>query len=449
MSVFKSKILLFLILAAASARADVPPVTEGALKKIDPDEIGIATVDGSDDLWTDASFRDVAGAFDKADPFVPTQGRMLRDLLATTAGKPADTPSSGAFLTARLNKLFALGFFGDVVELSKKIPPRDRTAGQDEAVLNALLVTDLNAACAFRGEKSDAVRLICAVSDQDEEEIYRLLDLLGEQQNDPFYAACANAFLNRTETTGAPVEKTPLAVAVMRKFKIPWTVGPDDPAWWRKAFAETAFLPPEKRLPVAEDLTEKGLFDPAKLNALYAVTGVLDNGARAAFSKTKNKNAFAAATEDFWNERETDLETLADCAADIEAFARAGLTEKADERLNKAELVFPGSPTVVKGWKWAEFHPKKERFFELRAGAGDPDGALRLFFDLGLFSGDEESALPTEKQAVCEPFGAKSRGLRVLNALNALKTDTVCAVRALIGEGFEAQALQMAAEVQP
>lgn len=460
----RNSILFFFLIFSTAVRADVPAVRQTTLKKIDPDSygfyVGRDTDVLNDGMWNGAAFPKAVKALKNIKPFSPAAAAIQKNILLSTADPPAQTPEN-AFLTARLEKLFELGLFDEIIRLGGKIPFAVRTERQNRIFLDTLLLTDFQTACSYPADNAEKVRLICEALKGNEDETFRLTEIIREQEDDPFLFNATEAFLTKTPFTEKPQEISPLTVAVLRLAGTDFSslLRRSNFLWLRKAYVETPGIDAEKRLPAAEKLAQVGLLDPATLRKIYDQTHVLKDDLKTAFEKAKTRGAgtaFALATRDLWEKEEPDLETLKDSAWRIEGFMLAGLPEKAAFWTNKADLIFPRSETVLNGWYWEELRPKEERFFiprlETMIAAQRPveqlDRIMVFFQALELVPPDEVWHLTTA--SLPEPLAVDgSPAEKTLTALEAMtngRTDLVRGLIALKKLGFEREALQIAAE---
>lgn len=450
---------LFWLAAILPARADVPVVKTADLAKISSDAYGL-TVPRDKTMWLNTDFSTAKRLIKEMKPVSPTATDLQKDILLSTALPPAFTPPN-EWLTVRMGKLFDWGLFGEVVQLGEKIPQNARTARQNEIIVNALLLTDFQRACAYPAENMEKIRLICEALNGNEDEAFRLADILREQTHDAFVLNAAEAFLARSPFAQIPDKATPLNIAVARLAGIDFSpsVSAESPLWLQKALVETVGVPAEKKVPVAEKLTEKGLFSPDALRVLYDESGILTGDLKTDFENAKRRGvstAFALAMRDKWGAETPDMEKLADSAWRIKGFMAADMPEKAVFWLDKAEALFPDSDTVENGWAYAELRPKKDRFFLFRMEqmirhdepAEKLDAVMAVFLALDLMSYEENWHLSTRAlpEALKTHGGSAERLLQILAAMNDRPDGLLRGLGALKKEGFEKEALRIAVE---
>ena len=450
---------LFWLAAILPARADVPVVKTAELAKISSDAYGL-TVPRDKTMWPKTDFATAKRLVKEMEPVSPTAAELQKDILLSTALPPAFTPPN-EWLTVRMGKLFDWGFFSEVVQLGEKIPQNAKTAAQNEIIVNALVLTDFQRACAYPAENTEKIRLVCEALNGGEDEAFRLADIIREQTEDDFVLNAAEAFLARTPFTRGLEEATPLNVAVARLAGIDFSlsVSVKSPLWLQKAFVETAGIPAEKRVAVAEKLAEKGLLAPDALRALYDESGALTGDLKADFENAERRGvstAFALATRDRWDSETPDMENLADSAWRVKGFMAAGLPDKAALWLDKAEVLFPDSDTVENGWAYAELRPKKDRFFLFRMEqmirhdepAEKLDAMMAVFLTLDLLPYDENWHLATRSlpEALKPQGGPAERLMQILAVMNDRPDGLLRGLGALKKEGFENEALRIAVE---
>lgn len=458
MRVFRNSLLL-LLATVLPARADVPVVRTAELAKITSDAYGLS-VPRDKAMWAQTDFSAAKKLIEDMTPVSPTATELQRDMLLSTAQPPAFTPPN-EWLTVRMGKLFDWGFFDEAVKLGEKIPFNNRTARQNEIIVNALLLTDFRRACTYPADNTEKIRLICEAVNGNEDEVFRWTDILREQTYDAFVLNAAEAFLAHTPFTEPLAQKTPLNIAVARLAGTDFSdaVSEKDALWLQKAFVDTAGIPAEKRVPFAERLTEKGVLAPTALRVLYDEAGSLTGDLKADFESAQKRGvstAFALATKELWEAEEPDVENLKDSAWRIRGFMVAGLTGKAAEWLDKAEALFPDSDTVENGWAYAELRPKTDRYFLFRMERmirrDEPveklDGIMAVFMALNLLPYGENWHLSTRSlpEELNPRGGSAERLLQILAVMNDRPNGLLRGLRALKKEGFENEALRIAVE---
>lgn len=451
--------LLFLWLAVLPARADVPAVRQTALHRITPDAYGL-TVPRDKAMWERVAFPAAKNLIGQMKPFSPAATAMQTDILLSTAQPPAFTPPF-EWLNARMAKLFDWGLFKEVAQLGEKIPPTARSAAQNGVIVNALLLTDFQKACAFDADNTEKIRLICSALNGDEDEIFRQIEIVKEQADDDFTVKAAEAFVSGASFTALPPALSPLNIAVLRLAGIDFSekVSERSPLWVQKAFVETAGIPAEKRLPFAERLAQKGLLSPAVLKRLYDDAEFLTGDLKTDFENAEKRGvaaAFALAEKDRWAALEPSIENLADSAWVVKGLTAAGLSAKAQDWFDKAEILHPDSPTVENGWFYTELEPKDEHYFSFRlkpmidrdTSAERLDDIMAVFLALDLLPNGEYWNLSAREM----PEALSLDGTAVENELNALAALTkgrdgvLQSLQALKRLGFEKEALRIAVE---
>ena len=463
MRVFRNS-LLVLLLAAADVCAEVPVVRQTALHKIVPDSYGLEIVRSDDvlneDMWDKTAFGQAVSLIRAMKPVSLTATALQRGILIATARPPAFSPEN-EWLTARMAKLFEWGLFDDVVQLGEKIPENVRTEKQREIIADALLLTDFQRACAKRNNNSEQVRLLCEALNGGEDEVFRLSEIIGEQDGEAYVLKAADAFFSKTPFGEAPPEATVPNIAAARLAGVDFSslINGKTALWVKKAYVQTTSIPAEKRLPVAEQLVRQGLLNPAELRALYDETSFLTGDLEhdfAAAERRKVASAFAAATKDLWEKQIADVDILPDSLWRIKGFMAAGLLEKAKSWLEKAELTFPDSPTFVQGWAYAELQPDTDRYFTpflkamIRADfpAERIDAVMAVYTVMDLVPNDEYWNLSTLTLPPL-PERKGSAAEQVLKAIAGM-TDRPDGLLQGLGSlrrmGFEREALRIAVE---
>ncbi len=465
MRVFRNSLLIFL-LTAAGAHAEVPVVRQSALHKIEPDSYGLEIVRSNDFLnagmWDKTAFGQAVSLIRAMKPVSLTATALQRGILLATARPPAFTPKN-EWLTVRMEKLFEWGLFDDVVQLGEKIPENLQTEKQRKIISDALLLTDFQRACAGRNGNPEQVRLLCEALNGNEDEVFRLSEIVGEQGGDAYVLKAADAFFSKTPFSETPPAATAPNIAAARLAGVDFSSLIDDNAalWVKKAYVETTSIPAEKRLPVAENLAQQGLLNPVELRTLYDETSFLTGDLEHDFAEAERRKAaaaFAAATKDLWENQIADADILPDSLWRIKGFMAANLPEKAKSWVEKAELTFPDSPTVVQGWAYAELQPETERcfmpFLELMIRADVPaeriDAIMAVYTVMNLVPNDEYwnlstltlPSLPERKGSAAEQV------LKAIAGMTERPDGLLQGLGSLQQMGFEREALRIAVETE-
>ena len=403
-------VLLFFVSFAVSAQERiylVPPVQLLPLKKMETNAYGLLFGKKNDvlneNLWQKTTYPVIAGKFAKTRDKLPAAAEKLRLNLLLTAGEPPAGTTGQAFITLKLRHLFDHGYFNEVFRLIQKIPEKLRSAEQNKLYANVLLLQDIQTACFLTDKETDDVfwqRLsaVCAAFNQEDDKAFLALDLLKEQNSeDPMIINAVDHFLTGAPLTEMPQKITPLRVAVWRKAgRSPAELNDKtDAVWFKKLLVQDETIPAEQRLDEAEKLVQFGLLEPSKLRTYYQqavfdestdeknLTGAIQRAfwlqKAAALGSTVEDNlqkqlflrrglesakqdhlsyAFSSAAKDVLETVRPDIDTLPESGRLIEAFALAGLNEKADEWQTKAEMLFPVSQTTAEGWYFAELARK-------------------------------------------------------------------------------------------
>ena len=424
MTGFKNRLLaavLCLLIGHGAAAQDkmyvVPPVHLLPLKKMQTNAYGTIVPDKTDilneTLWKNAAYPVTAAKFSQLPPALPAAAEELRLKLLKLAAEPPQGTVGQDFITLKLQILFDQAQFNDVYRLIQKIPEKVRSDAQNKIYADVLLTQDLQTACFLTDKGSDSVfwqelAAVCAALDQEENKALLALDVLKEQNEaDAFIVNAADHFLFQKPLKTVPANITPLTAAVWRRIKgsLADLNDQEGQLWFKAMFVLDEAIPVEKRLAVAEELVQKGILSPSKLRTYYQQVSFenrkeasasapelqrahnvqlaaelssrpddnlkkqtfVKNGFQSA-KKAHISYAFSAAIKDILKTLSPDIETLAESADIIEAFALAGLKEQALDWQKKAEMLFPISETTAYGWYFAELaQPDKSLHFFIPA----------------------------------------------------------------------------------
>ncbi len=385
----------------------VPPVQLLPLKKMQTNAYGLIVGKKDDilneNLWKNAAYPVTADKFAKAPQNLVAEAESLRLKLLTLAAEPPQGTTGQSFITLKLHQLFDRAAFDDVYRLMQKIPEKIRSDEQNKIYADTLLIQDMQAACFLTNVGSDDVfwqqlSAVCAAFNKEEDKTFLAMNVLKEQYEDDLFTVNAvEFFLEGKPLTQTPKRITPLSAAVWKKAGKGLIELNDETqsVWFKKMFVSDETIPVEKRLNTAENLVEEGLLPSSKLRTYYQQIPFAENvdedelspatyrafmlQKAAALSSLSEDNvqkqiflkkalesakkdrltyAFANAAKDVLETLKPDLDTLAESDALIEAFALSGMTEKAEDWFKKAEIIFPDSQTVAKGWVFVELIKK-------------------------------------------------------------------------------------------
>ena len=529
MTSFRNKLsaalFLSLFIYPALAEDKIPPVPSVrlySLKKMDTNGYGTIVPSDQDVLnqgiWKNSSYPVIAAKMAQIPQTLPAAAEELRLKILKLATDPPAGTTGQDFITLRLKRLFERGQFDDVLSLLKKIPEKQRTDEQNKIHLDVLLIRDFKNSCALSEKESDMPEqlyhaAVCAAEAQDSDKAFLALDLLKEQgKSDEFTSNAVDYFLYAKPLNTPPENVTPLSASVWRETEHSLTdlQTSQSPLWFNALLAEDKSVAGEIRLPLAEQLTQKGLMPASKLKDLYehiplpdkknkTLSGAFQRAAliRRAMTETDNLSlqemmkegfqsakkegvpyAFTLTVKDILEKLTPDADTLAESLELIEMFSLAELPDKVSEWQSKAELAFPVSETSAYGWYFANLFQQDEnqRFFtpalknmtayeeqkqiKNRNTSAKQDRLMLVFKILDLLSPEEEPAFATfspdaaenafigEKESVSSSLKEKT-GERLIEVLKKIDGSYIGLLNALSGLnelGLSEEAKKLAAQ---